>query len=109
MGKMALAFVIILSVAFAQSDKCYALVLGGGGVRGAYEVGALLALTELVPAEEMKYNIISGVSVGAMNSCFCVGFEVGDEKAMSKYLVEVWNKIKGSRDLYSYWFGFTLF
>lgn len=96
-------------VAYADSGKCYALVLGGGGVRGAYEVGALQALTEFLPADQLKYNIISGVSVGAMNSCFCLGFEVGQELEMSKYLLKVWNEIKGRADLYSYWFGFSFF
>lgn len=39
------------------------LVLGGGGARGAYQIGVWRALEEL----EIKYTMISGTSVGALN------------------------------------------
>lgn len=41
----------------------YALVLGGGGARGAYEVGVWQALREL----EIPVHIVTGTSVGALN------------------------------------------
>lgn len=40
-----------------------AVVLAGGGARGAYEIGAWKALNEL----EYKYDILTGTSVGALN------------------------------------------
>lgn len=40
-----------------------ALVLGGGGARGAYQIGVWQALTELGVA----YDLITGTSVGALN------------------------------------------
>ena len=43
----------------------YALVLGGGGARGAYEVGVWQALREL----EIPIHIVTGSSVGALNGC----------------------------------------
>ena len=43
-----------------------ALVLGGGGSRGAYQFGAIKALREL----GYEYEIITGSSVGALNALF---------------------------------------
>ena len=40
------------------------LVLGGGGPRGAYQIGAIKALHEL----GYKYNVVTGTSVGAVNA-----------------------------------------
>lgn len=96
----------LLLIEVLADDKCRALILGGGGPRGAYEAGALQALSEYLPPDEIKYDIISGISIGAMNACFCVGFEQGQERAMALKLVEIWKKIKKSSDFYSKWFGF---
>ncbi len=41
------------------------LVLSGGMAKGAYQIGALKALNELLPLGEIKY--ISGASVGVLN------------------------------------------
>src|SRR5690606_23764919 len=49
-----------------------ALVLGGGGARGAYEAGVIAYLREeLEPAlgHPIPLQILSGTSVGAMNAC----------------------------------------
>lgn len=43
----------------------YGLVLGGGGAKGAYEYGALLALDELGVLS--RVNMISGASIGSIN------------------------------------------
>jgi NTE family protein len=46
-----------------------ALVLPGGGARGAYQVGVLKAVAELVPRRSPNpFNILSGTSAGAVNS-----------------------------------------
>ncbi|MEG0737055.1 MAG: patatin-like phospholipase family protein, partial [Longicatena sp.] len=39
-----------------------ALVLGGGGSKGAYEIGVWKALNEL----DMKFDIVTGTSIGAL-------------------------------------------
>jgi len=51
------------------------LVLSGGGVRGAYEVGVLLGLTEVIDSFADKstaplFDIIAGTSVGAINATY---------------------------------------
>ncbi|MGI9225142.1 MAG: patatin-like phospholipase family protein [Woeseiaceae bacterium] len=46
-----------------------ALVLPGGGARGAFQVGVLRAIAELVPRGTVNpFGIISGTSAGAINS-----------------------------------------
>ena len=40
------------------------LVLGGGGARGAYQIGAIKALNEL----GYTYSVVTGTSVGAINA-----------------------------------------
>lgn len=46
-----------------------ALVLPGGGARGAYQVGVLKAIAEALPrGSQNPFNIISGTSAGAVNS-----------------------------------------
>jgi NTE family protein len=45
-----------------------ALVLGGGGARGAYQVGVLAGLAERLPG--LAFPIIAGTSVGAINAVY---------------------------------------
>ena len=42
-----------------------ALVLGGGGTKGAYQYGAIRALEKL----NYKFDIVTGTSIGALNGC----------------------------------------
>jgi len=44
------------------------LSLSGGGAKGAYEAGVIKTVTELLSAEESYYDVVSGVSVGAINT-----------------------------------------
>ncbi|HEY4883452.1 MAG TPA: patatin-like phospholipase family protein [Myxococcales bacterium] len=56
----------------AEPDSPLALVLSGGGARGAYEVGVLrYVLGKLAPrlGESARPRIFSGTSVGAINAC----------------------------------------
>ena len=49
--------------------KKTALVLPGGGARGAFQVGVMKAIAELVPRGTVNpFGIISGTSAGAINS-----------------------------------------
>lgn len=45
-----------------------ALVLSGGGARGAYQAGVLRGLARRLPA--LRFSIITGVSAGAINATF---------------------------------------
>ncbi len=57
-----------------------ALVLGGGGARGSYEIGVWKAMREL----DIKADIITGTSVGAINGAIIAQGEY--EKALDLWL-----------------------
>ena len=59
-----------------------AVVLSGGGAKGAYQIGVWKALKKL----RIKYDIVTGTSVGAINGIFMVQ---NDFNKCNK----VWNKI----------------
>ncbi|MEE8221057.1 MAG: patatin-like phospholipase family protein, partial [Woeseiaceae bacterium] len=51
------------------AGKNTALVMPGGGARGAFQVGVLKAIAELLPAKASNpFPVISGTSAGAINS-----------------------------------------
>lgn len=53
-----------------DTDKEYALVLEGGGAKGAYQIGAWKALKEC----GIRVNAVAGTSVGALNGALiCMG------------------------------------
>ena len=47
-------------------SKTYAIALAGGGAKGGYEVGVWRSLSE----EGLKYNAVSGTSVGALKASY---------------------------------------
>lgn len=51
-----------------MGDSMRAIVLSGGGARGSYQIGVWKALRKL----NIKYNIVVGTSVGALNGAFMV-------------------------------------
>lgn len=70
-----------------------ALYLAGGGARGAYQAGALKALSTILDTKKIPFDVISGVSVGSINAAVlaehALDFAAGTEK-----LVTVWNDIQ---------------
>jgi NTE family protein len=56
-----------------RSDPLTAVVLPGGAARGAYQVGALQAIADIVPGNSNPFPIIMGASVGAINAAFLAG------------------------------------
>ena len=58
------------SVVSIRSGDCrIGLVLPGGGARGAYQVGVLKAISEMLPRRAPNpFSVLSGTSAGAINS-----------------------------------------
>lgn len=67
-----------------------AIVLSGGGAKGAFQVGAL---DQLVHKYKVKPKIVVGTSTGAIQALAVAQNDV-------KRLVEVWSGIKGNDDIY---------
>ena len=69
-----------LTAALSSDGKCRILSLSGGGVHGSFEVGALWALIEHMPPQEVIYDYVNGVSIGAINAAAFALFPPGEEK-----------------------------
>jgi len=80
------------------------LVLSGGGAKGAYQVGVL---RRWLGEEQRKYDIICGVSVGALNGSFLAQYPIGQEKLASIELTALWAGIDTAA-IYKKWFGWEV-
>lgn len=81
------------------------LVLAGGGVRGAYEVGVLRYLLHDL---EIHFDVIAGVSVGALNAAVLSQFNKGQEKQAYLALESIWLSIR-NKDVYRPHFPLGIF
>jgi len=73
-----------------------AIVLAGGGARGAYEAGVLRFILEELPTRTGKpvdFDIVCGTSVGAIHACFLgATAEQGTERGA--HLLRIWENLK---------------
>jgi NTE family protein len=70
------------------------LVLAGGGVRGAYEVGALSALAPALEARGERPRIIVGTSVGALNGAYLAANAERPLSEAVEGIVDVWRTME---------------
>ena len=93
-----------------MKNKEYALALSGGGTRGAYEIGAYKALTEI----GINIKAIAGTSIGALNGAMLLSSGVVAAENMykkidiSKYTVEKLKK-KVQDDLEKVYFIYKIY
>ncbi len=103
------AFILICLLTAQADDPCAnlerrALVLSGGGSKGAFEAGAIY---HLVVHRRCDFHEFSGVSVGALNGAFLAQAPASDDPAESQQnlaneaegLVSLWQSVKGSGDI----------
>ena len=72
-----------------------ALVLSGGGVRGAYEVGVVRGIVEVLgrgPGDPAPFQIFAGTSVGAINAAYLASHADRGDLAIDG-LVELWRSL----------------
>lgn len=70
-----------------------ALVLSGGGVHGAYQIGVLKYLMGDLGTD---YDIFAGVSVGAINAAALAQYKSGQEKDAIDTIEKLWLSINNS-------------
>lgn len=84
-----------------RRDRRIAMILSGGGARGAYEVGVLWyvfdELTRLRGAPP-RVDILCGTSVGAINGCFLAA-HLSDPTLGLRRLVHLWSELQLTRVL----------
>ena len=67
-----------VGVCLASKDgKCRALALRGGGAKGAFEVGVLKGMEKYLRPEDYQYDVITGVSIGAVNAAVLSSYPTG--------------------------------
>lgn len=73
-----------------------ALVLAGGGTRGAYEVGVIHYMRTMLPphiSRALQFPIYCGSSVGAINSAFLAG-TAEDTMLQGKMILKLWQNLR---------------
>jgi NTE family protein len=71
-----------------------ALVLAGGGARGAYEAGALAVLAPALAARGQTPDVIVGTSIGALNGAFFAARAGEPPPAVAGEAVEMWRGLR---------------
>ena len=99
---MNLTILLILISLVVSNDKCRVLVLEGGGDKGSYQAGVLKAFAERLPKEEIEYDIITGISVGAINASFLSTFKKGDEINAFADINNKWENLDHSK-VWEFW------
>lgn len=83
-----------------SSREPVALVLAGGGARGAYEIGALSVILPALPAAQ-RPRILIGTSVGAINTAYLAGNADRSTAQMVDGGLGLWREIGFTRVLRS--------
>lgn len=76
-----------------------ALVLSGGGSKGAFQVGVLKALLET----GHQWDSVHGISVGALNAAYLAMFKPEDQPGSLPGLLDIWDNVKSTADIYKPW------
>ncbi len=79
-----------------QSSSACGLVLPGGGARGAYQVGVLQAIAEVLGPGCAPFQIICGTSAGAVNAAVLAS-HAGDLGYGAERLSEFWSGLNCAR------------
>lgn len=96
---------IVISLGEAIGQQCYGVAFEGGGAKGAYEAGVLSILTNPANNINVQYNIITGISIGALTTMIIGNYSVGQEQQMSQQLTNMWFSIQNNSDLFVEWPG----
>ena len=79
---------------------CRGLILSGGGARGAYQVGVLLAIGDelgcKVGGTPMPFDVVTGVSVGAINAAALVS-RAENFCASIDHLSRLWSELRSHK------------
>ena len=97
-----LASALMVAAANAADGKCRALALSGGANHGSYEVGVMWGLVNYGNPDDFAWNVVTGVSAGAINTAATAVFATGDEANMVDFLTACWANLT-SGDIWQFW------
>jgi NTE family protein len=84
-----------------SGNRRIAMILSGGGARGAYEVGVLWYIFDdltRILGTPPRIDVLCGTSVGAINACYLAA-HLGDPVLGIRRLVELWSELELTRVL----------
>ena len=84
-----------------KRNRRNAMILSGGGARGAYEVGVLWYIFDdlsRMRGAPPKVDILCGTSVGAINACYLAA-HLSDPVLGMRRLVHLWSELQITRVL----------
>jgi predicted patatin/cPLA2 family phospholipase len=87
-----------------EDGKCRALVLAGGGDKGAYQAAVIKTLVDNLPPVEVTWDVVTGVSAGTLNGAAVAAFAPGDEKAMVDFMYTLWEEVE-TKNVLKWWPG----
>jgi NTE family protein len=90
-----------IAASASRERRRVAMILSGGGARGAYEVGVLWYIFDdltRMRGTPPPVDILSGTSVGAINACFLAA-HLMDPVLGIRRLVELWTELQLTRVL----------
>ncbi|PHR94327.1 MAG: patatin [Robiginitomaculum sp.] len=76
-----------------KKNQDFGLVLTGGGARGAYQVGVIKAVAELSEDTRVRFPVITGVSVGALNAVAVASYFDSFERS-TYHLEHFWRSLR---------------
>jgi NTE family protein len=88
-------------VSITSKQRRTAMILSGGGARGAYEVGVLWYIFDdlsRMRGAPPKIDVLCGTSVGAINACYLAA-HLGDPVLGMRRLVHLWSELQLTRVL----------
>jgi NTE family protein len=88
-------------VSNTSKQRRTAMILSGGGARGAYEVGVLWYIFDdlsRMRGAPPKIDVLCGTSVGAINACYLAA-HLGDPVLGMRRLVHLWSELQLTRVL----------
>lgn len=74
--------------AIPEKKPTIALVLDGGGARGAYQAGMLKGIADYIPTD-FPFRVITGTSAGAINAA-CIAASTDSFRTAAHNLVQAW-------------------
>ncbi|CAI2373547.1 unnamed protein product [Moneuplotes crassus] len=93
MKSLLIVLAILLLCNNIQAKKCRALALSGGGDKGAYEAAVFVGLVNNLPAEEVQYDVLTGVSAGSLNTLGLSAFAPEEIEEAKEFIYGLWASI----------------
>lgn len=93
-----------VAVSATKQETCYALALNGGGAKGAYQAGAIYGFMHEGNPDDFQWDVVTGISGGAINAGALSVWAKEDGLQMSEWLSDTWNNLH-THDVWKWWPG----